>query len=639
MNRLRFLMAFLLLAAVHSNAQPGYHLLYLRDKQHNSYSVNQPQQFLSNRALQRRTKQSVIIDSTDLPVSAFYLNQLKQISGVQVINSSKWLNAVLIYTTDFSAANSAIQSLPFVIYHNRAAKQGITSKIKSEICYDIPASKASSASKSADQSYYGYSFDQINIHEGQFLHKKGFKGEGILIAMLDAGYHKYNSIYLFDSLRIKGLVAGEKDFVDFDDSTTEDDAHGRNCLGVMAANVPGTMVGTAPNAAYWLIRTEDVAIEMPVEEYNWVVGAEFADSAGVDLITSSLGYNLFDDASLNHSYADFYNNVTIISKGASMAVSKGMIVTNSAGNEGNNGWKYLIFPADASGVCAVGATNIYGQPASFSSYGYPGKIKPNITSVGWGTYVAGLTGPVMSNGTSFSNPNIAGLIACLWQAFPEFKNTEILDAVYRSSDRYLAPDSVFGYGLPNMRKAYMLLKQKQNEAIYGSEWLKVAPLIFDDTLHIQLIAQTTGNALIELVNQRYETIRSKQILTEELEVYDFKLDELKDVLPGKYFLKYSYGQSSRSIEVIKKGIDNNASGAVFQWHDGFVYVIINPLQTGKCVIQLSDMGGRTIETMEQPLTAGSQYVIKLNKSASLQKGVYNVTLRGAAHETFRFLKQ
>jgi len=222
-------------------------------------------------------------------------------------------------------------------------------------------------------------------------------------------------------------------------------------------------------APWWALRrtllfgcfaAKNSASEYPVEEHNWVVAAEFADSAGADMISSSVGYNQFDEAAFNHTYNNFYTNSTMVSLGATFAARKGMLVTNSAGNEGNNSWKYLIFPADADSVCAIGAVNNAGQIASFSSYGYRGKIKPNVVSVGAGTVVFGTNNiPVSGNGTSFSNPNLNGLIACLWQAFPEYNNMNILDAVYKSADKYTVPDNRFGYGIPNMRKAWLYLKK------------------------------------------------------------------------------------------------------------------------------------------------------------------------------------
>ena len=189
----------------------------------------------------------------------------------------------------------------------------------------------------------------------------------------------------FDSVRARNGFLGEKDFVAYDNSVNEDDTHGEMCLSTIAANVPGTMVGTAPDANFWLIRTEDVASEQPIEEHNWVVGAEFGDSAGTDLISSSLGYTQFDNSTFNHTYANFYNNSTMCSLGAAYAAKKGIIVTNSAGNSGADSWKYLGFPSDADSVAAIAACDVNGNIAYFSSYGYPGKVKPNITSVGSNT--------------------------------------------------------------------------------------------------------------------------------------------------------------------------------------------------------------------------------------------------------------
>ena len=166
----------------------------------------------------------------------------------------------------------------------------------------------------------------------------------------------------------------------------------------MCANWPGQMVGTAPKANYWLVRTENSPTEFPIEEHNWVVGAEFVDSSGADMISSSLGYTTFDDPAFDHNYNQFYKNATIVTRGATYAAKKGMIVMNSAGNEGNGSWKYIGFPADADSVCAVGAVTQTGVIASFSSYGYPGKVKPNIASVGAGTIIEGLGNfPVSGN--------------------------------------------------------------------------------------------------------------------------------------------------------------------------------------------------------------------------------------------------
>ena len=245
------------------------------------------------------------------------------------------------------------------------------------------------ASGMTDTLNYGTSSNQVHIHHGEFLHNKGYTGDGITIAILDAGFYHYKELKAFDSMRMNNQVLGEKDFVAYDSSVDEDNAHGMYCLSTIAANVPGSMVGTAPHAKFWLLRSEDDASEKPIEEQNWVAAAEFADSAGADMISSSLGYSLFDDPSFNHSYTDIYANTTIVSRGAAIAANKGMIVTNAGGNEANNPWHYIIFPGDADSVCTVGAINADSVIASFSSVGYPGKVKPNIVSVGWDATIWG----------------------------------------------------------------------------------------------------------------------------------------------------------------------------------------------------------------------------------------------------------
>ncbi|HEX8357778.1 MAG TPA: S8 family serine peptidase, partial [Segetibacter sp.] len=445
-------------------------IVQLKDKAGNTYNLQQPDQFLSPRAIQRRLLQKIAIDSTDLPVTASYLTALRLAGDVTILSTSRWLNQVLVQTTSQDAINR-ILALPFV-----KSARGIGRRYaNTDTCgKKTPAPsgltgnyyRSRTTNTTADSYNYGSSYNQVHIHEGEFLHNKGFHGENMQIAVLDAGFNQYRTITAFDSIRINNQVLGERDFVAFDNSVNEDDTHGMNCLSTLSANWPGRMIGTAPKANYWLLRTEDAGSEYPIEEHNWAVGAEFSDSAGANMISSSVGYYYFDDPAFNHSYNDLYKNSTIITQGATIAARKGMIVMNSAGNEGDNAWKYLIFPADADSVCAVGAVNSSGVIVGFSSYGYPGKVKPNIVSVGAGTVVAGLNNqPASSNGTSFSNPNIAGLIACLWQAFPARSNMEILNAVYKSGDRYASPDNRYGFGIPNFRTAYQFLKQDENKLL------------------------------------------------------------------------------------------------------------------------------------------------------------------------------
>lgn len=536
-----------------SFSQYTKYLVKFSDKNNSPYQLNKPSKYLSQKSINRRTLYNISTDSSDLPVNPSYISQVVAQGSVSYLSQSKWLNQVLIYTTSSSAIN-AIKKLSFVKKVEAVAPASTTNKtitnkfkeIVSPITAEVPSAKAT-----ANKYNYGNSYNQVHIHNGEFLHNKGFTGKNITIAIIDAGFYHYQTINAFDSARAHQQFLGEKDFVDFDNSVNEDDSHGEYCLSIIAANVPGKMIGTAPRAKFWLLRSENVNSEYPVEEHNWAVAAEFADSVGADMISSSLGYNQFDDPQFDHTYSEFYKNLTIVSRAATFASKKGMIVTNSAGNEGNNSWKYIVFPADDGRVCTVGATDTSGNIASFSSYGYPGKVKPNIASVGLNTIIYTAGGVSSGNGTSFSNPNINGLIACLWQAFREFDNLTILDAVYKSADRYQAPDNRYGFGIPDMQKAYNILKRKQNENLYGAEWLFTSSITFTNTIHVKLVAPTDGYVGVNLLNKNKKIVAVRKLVTDKNEVYDFTLDDLNKLPRGVYTLQYKDQSDTKTILVKK----------------------------------------------------------------------------------------
>ena len=564
MNKL--FLFLLLFCAASSHAQYSRIIVQFRDKNTNPYVLSAPEQFLSQRAIQRRARYGIRPDSTDLPIVPRYLDSVKAQGSVTILSSSKWLNQILVQTSD-SATIRKIRALPFVKFSQGIALRTMAAAQPAGKTEPAGVSKtpvSSALRTTADTYNYGNSYNQIHIHEGEYLHNKGFSGQGMMIAVLDAGFSDYRTITAFDSIRLRGQVLGERDFVAYDNSVNEDDAHGKNCLSIMAANWPGTMVGSVPQANFWLIRTEDVASEFPVEEHNWVVGAEFADSCGTDLITSSLGYTTFTDAAFDHTYSQFYQNATMVTQGASLAVKKGMIVTNSAGNEGNNGWKYLGFPADGDSVCAVGAISTSGEIGPFSSYGYPGKQKPNVVSVGVGTVYVATTTTAAGNGTSYSNPNIAGLIACLWQAFPQFNNMKILSALYASGDRFANPTDRYGYGVPNMKTAYRTLKAAQNQLLYGSNWLQAGPASFIDTVAVQFVSQQDGTATIELLNASQTVIATQNVAAEKEEVYTIRFPNLAALPAGTYTVRYNDGVQTKSVAVQKStalplfGLEANA---------------------------------------------------------------------------------
>jgi subtilisin family serine protease len=291
---------------------------------------------------------------------------------------------------------------------------------------------------------------------GHLLHQSNYRGEGMVIAVFDAGFQNVDQLPAFNNLWENDQILGVRDFEDKDGMVFDSHVHGTMVLSVMSVNMPETYVGTAPAAKYWLLRTEVGNSEYLIEEYNWLAAAEFADSAGVDLINSSLGYTTFDDTSQNHTYQDMDGFSTPVSKAASMAASKGILVVNSAGNLGNSAWHYISAPADADSIMSVGAVDPFSQYVSFSSTGptADGRIKPDVSAQGMSTATQYVDSSfVMGNGTSFSAPLITGLTACLWQKYPELTNIEIINKIRRSSHQYSNPDSLLGYGIPNFAEA------------------------------------------------------------------------------------------------------------------------------------------------------------------------------------------
>lgn len=462
MRKAAFL-SLLLIVLLRTEAQR--YIVRFKDKSFSAYALSNPSGFLSARAIERRQRFSVALDSTDLPVTTRYLDSLQAIPGVTVLNASKWLNQVSIQVSD-PVALTKINSFPFVISSNRIASRtraeaSITDKFK-ETRTAEPLTETASQKTAADVYNYGNSSAQVRIHNGEFLHNIGLRGQDMIIGMLDAGYRNYTSLTAFDSARTNGQILGTWDFVSKNNIVADDDQHGTQCFSTIAASIPGTFIGTAPKANFYLFRTEDVSSEYPVEEHNWVCGAERIDSAGGDLISSSLGYFQFSEAAFNYTYADMNGNRTMAAVGADLAAKKGLLVINSIGNEGNKAWRYLMTPADGDSVLAVGAVNAAGQVGGFSSYGpsADGRVKPDVASIGVGTIVQNANGVITGgNGTSFSCPNMAGLITCLMQGFPEYNNMKIIAAVRKAGSIASSPNDRIGYGIPDMKKAVMgLLK-------------------------------------------------------------------------------------------------------------------------------------------------------------------------------------
>lgn len=445
-----------------SQAQNRY-IIQLKNKSETPFSFDHPEAFLSQKALQRRSSQGIALDSTDLPVTPRYIDSIKNAGAVALLNVSKWLNAVTIQTTDAAALNK-INNFSFV--QNTApiaARELATGKIKfTGNLPQQPAPVQKQLRLTGNFFNYGFSLAQIDIHNGSFLHNLGLRGQGMTLAMIDAGYNRYLTLKAFDSIRANNQIKDTWDFVAGEASVDEDHVHGMQCLSTIAANIPGQFVGSSPKAGFLLYRSEDAAAEYPIEEHNWVCAAERADSLGADVISSSLGYYDFDAplSQYGHTYANMDGNTTMAARGADLAAKKGLLVVTAAGNEGNNSWGKIVTPADGDSVLAVGAVTKDSVAAAFTSRGpsSDGRVKPDVASVGVGTIIQFNNNTIGGgNGTSFATPNLAGLVTCLWQGFPELNNMAIIDAVRKSGSRFKHPNDTIGYGIPDMKKAVLFL--------------------------------------------------------------------------------------------------------------------------------------------------------------------------------------
>jgi len=333
---------------------------------------------------------------------------------------------------------------------------------------------------------YGSSWWQTGMHNGHILHSKGFRGKGITIAVIDAGFYNADVISVFDRLRENGQILGTRDFVTPGADVYRGQSHGMAVLSIIGGYKTGELIGTAPDADFWLLRSEDGGSEYVIEEDNWIAAAEFADSVGTDIINSSLGYSDFDDPVQNHTYADMDGNTTRVSRAADLAVSKGMLVVVSAGNEGGQLWKFITAPADADSALTVGAVDQTRYVAVFSSRGpsADGQVKPDVMALGKGTYISNPDGSIrQGNGTSFSAPVIAGLSACLWQSDRDASVMELHAAICESADRFTQPDGDYGNGIPDFNLADILLKADADGEPFA-EQVTVFPNPFNNQLYL-----------------------------------------------------------------------------------------------------------------------------------------------------------
>lgn len=456
--------------------------VYLTDKPTMDLVSGGPLSFLSQKALDRREEQNVRIDSTDYPVSKTYKKEIANL-GAQIVTESRWFNTVVVEYPD-STEIAQVEKLDFVdsvqfVWRGQSQPHSNLNEMRPRL------SSPDCSSDTLRESLFGASAHQFALHNAQNMLTAGFQGKGIYIAVIDAGFTNIDVIPSF----IHSFLSGYKDFVPNGHIFSASD-HGTRVVSTMALNLPHKAMGSAPQASYLLLRSEDEESEFPVEEDYWVAAVEYADSLGVRLVNTSLGYNHFDDSTLNYTHKELNGKRSLISRAADSAFNKGMLVVGSAGNEGNKAWEKITVPGDSKKMLTIGAVGTDSIVASFSSRGptADGRIKPDLVSVGRATLTIGQSGIIgYTNGTSFSSPFLAGLIGSLWSVNPQLNRNELIEIVRSSSHQFHSPDSIFGYGIPDFKIAYdRVLKTLKQETEKASAELMNVSITDDEKLMVEL---------------------------------------------------------------------------------------------------------------------------------------------------------
>jgi len=542
----KYLILFLFFtSSLFAQLAPNKYWIQFKDKNQTNYSLDKPEAYLSQRSIERRKRYGITIDSLDLPVNLAYIDSVKN-KGAYILNTSKWFNGVCIYSENTSVL-SAIKKLPFVdtlVYY--------TDNNLIAVPYNISSGIASLEGKSEN---YGDAWSQIHIHNGEVLHENNYMGQGMYIAVLDAGFLNADKIDVLSNLFNDNRIIGTWDFVDGDTNVYEDHYHGAAVLSTMAAYEKTKMIGTAPLAHYLLLRTEDAASEHKIEEFNWIAAVEYADSIGVDLINTSLGYTQYQAPSLSYHYSNMNGNTAPITIGATIAAQKGILLVNSAGNEGNKSWKYISAPADAKNILTVGAVDKYGHYAYFSSIGptFDGRIKPDVCAVGLESAIATDDNISTGSGTSFSSPIMAGLVSCLWQADLSKTNLEIISLIQRHSSQYDNPDYQLGYGIPNFSTALAELqsdihyKKQKKEAL-----ISVYPTLFNTRLTIRFFSVETQEIQVSILDEKGSLCKNFTINIFAQKINIINLKNIQSLPSGTYFLKVISKQNVFVSKILKR---------------------------------------------------------------------------------------
>lgn len=507
--------------------------VYFNNKAETAFTLDNPVEFLSQRAVDRRSKYNIAVDSSDLPVNTAYIDSVLQRTNGKLHSRSRWNNAIVILLNDSSAIHQ-VNTLPFF------ESTQLVGVYANGLSINLPAADSAIAQKPTDfdPNFYAPAWNQIHLCNGEFLHQQGKMGSGMLIAMIDAGFEGVNTLAAFDTLRNNNRLADRWNFVHDTLLRTNEGGHGTQTFSCIAGYLPDIYVGTAPDALFALYTSEDLDSEQPIEEDNWTAAAERADSLGADLISTSVGYNTFDPPFSDYVYADLDGHTTYITRAANKATAKGIVVVASAGNEGITPWQHILTPGDADSALTVGSVNAQKIPAASSGLGpnASGITKPDVAGFGVGTAVVTASGSIENNsGTSFATPVIAGLTACLMQAAPDSSPAAIRQIIRSVSDHFSNPDNELGYGIPDFQAAYNLATSILEPPLAEKDMILIYPNPADNLLKLLLpypvpVKITILDGLGRVLEQ--QTLVTAQTNT-ELDIHLLP--------PGIYFLEIKSG--------------------------------------------------------------------------------------------------
>jgi len=506
--------------------------VYFTDKQHNDFSLAEPSAFLSEASLARREKTGVALSMQDLPVSELYVAELNAL-GVQVRSRSKWLNAVGIQHPGDSLL-AIVSALPFVA-DIQEVKHYVQDRPE-----EIPLNDQLLYRAQNDVVLpYGGAENQIRMIEVDFLHQLGHRGQGVKIAVLDGGFYGVDWGAGFASLRDKGQIRDVFNLAENNTDVYISSTHGSNVLSIMAVDMPGVYMGSAPDAEYYLYRTEVTSSEYVVEEDYWMQAAEMADSVGADIINSSLGYTTFDDTAQDHTYADMDGNTTVVTKAADHAASLGILVVNSAGNSGDDTWNFIGAPADGDSVFTIGAVDYAGDYVSFSSEGptADGRIKPNVTAQGSGSAYVNADGSVgYGSGTSYSSPLIAGACASFMSAFPELTNMQVMQLLQSTASHAAFPDNQYGWGIPGFARAYL---EQSGITISEENILTIMPNPAEDYVNVYINGVESATVELALFDLSGRRLAEAFLVEEEGGISVMQFNGLELLGTGIYVVRLS----------------------------------------------------------------------------------------------------